>query len=82
MASERVVVDMSPVQNKNLPYVWVTGPPNTGKKTHGNLMKEKFDFDHIRITDLLRNEATKDSETGKIVRCALRENKRVNDVSD
>ncbi|CAH1989475.1 unnamed protein product [Acanthoscelides obtectus] len=72
-------IDMAPVVSKNLPYVWVCGQQNTGKKTHGSLIRDQFGFEHIRIADLLRLEATKDTERGHAVKECLRNNKKVQD---
>lgn len=72
---------MSPVRSRNLPIVWLIGQKNTGKKTHGELIKETFNFVHINVTDLLRNEAKNDSPRGKTVDDLLNNNKKVSDVN-
>ncbi|KAJ8965819.1 hypothetical protein NQ314_003886 [Rhamnusium bicolor] len=77
---ERVEYDLTPWKNKNVPIIWLTGQQNTGKKTHGNFIKDSFNYEHISITQLLRDEARKNTERGTIVKEALNSKKKVSDV--
>lgn len=72
---------MAPVRNKNLPIVWLIGQQNTGKKTHGELMKDNFNFEHINVTHLLRNEAAIDTQRGKTIDDCLKNHKKISDVN-
>ncbi|KAJ8920694.1 hypothetical protein NQ315_004833 [Exocentrus adspersus] len=76
---DRPEIDMTVLKNKNLPIVWISGQQNTGKKTHGDLIKEKFNYDHISTTELLRQESTKDTERAEAVREALKMKKKISD---
>lgn len=71
---------MSPVQSKNLPFIWLIGQQNTGKKTHGNLIKEKIRFEHISVSELLRNESERDTPRGKAIDDCLKNHKKISDV--
>ncbi|CAH1183384.1 unnamed protein product [Phaedon cochleariae] len=79
-STERVQYDMTPIQNKNLPMIWLAGQKNTGKKTHGNLIKEKYDLEVISISELLRQEAMNDTKRGCIVKEALDTARKINDT--
>ncbi|KAG5882987.1 hypothetical protein JTB14_004326 [Gonioctena quinquepunctata] len=76
---ERIQYDLSPIHNKNLPIIWMTGQQNTGKKTHGNFMEEKYNFEILHVTELLRKEANKDTKRGGLIKDALTVNKNVDD---
>nr|XP_023020200.1 adenylate kinase isoenzyme 1-like isoform X1 [Leptinotarsa decemlineata] len=78
-SAERVEYDLTPLQNKNLPIIWMAGQQNVGKKTHGNLIKEKYSFEILNTTDLLRREAEKETKRGFLVKAALAADKNVND---
>ncbi|XP_056631526.1 adenylate kinase-like [Diorhabda sublineata] len=70
---------MSGIQNKNLPIIWITGPPNSGKKTIGRLIRNKYEFDYINITDLLREEINKESSRAVIIKRHINAQKKVPD---
>ncbi|XP_018571134.1 adenylate kinase isoenzyme 5-like [Anoplophora glabripennis] len=70
---------MTPLKNKNLPIVWISGQQNTGKRTHGNLIKERFDYEHINTTELLRQEAAKETERGVMIKDAMNFKKKIPD---
>nr|CAH7752838.1 unnamed protein product [Callosobruchus chinensis] len=72
-------VDMTSVVGKNLPYVWICGQQNAGKKTQGSLIRDQFGFEHIRIADLLRLEASKDTERGRLVKDSIINNRKIHD---
>lgn len=71
---------MSPVRSRNLPIVWLVGQNNTGKRTHGELIKENFNFVHINVTEMLRNEARNDTTRAKLIDEYLKNNKKISDV--
>lgn len=73
-------LDMTPLRNRNLPIIWVSGQQNTGKKTHANLIKEKFDYEHISVSELLRHEAAKESDRALVIRDAVNLKKKISDV--
>lgn len=78
--NEKITYDMSLIQSKNLPFIWLIGQQNTGKKTHGELLKENFGFEHISVTELLRSETGKDTTRGTIVKECLDSHKKISDV--
>lgn len=77
---EKITYDMSPIRSRNLPIIWLIGQQNTGKKTHGNLIQEKMNFEHISVSDLLRNEANKDTPRGILIDECLKSHKKISDV--
>lgn len=72
---------MTPLRSRNVPIIWLIGQRNTGKKTHGELIKQNFNFVHISVTDLLRNQAGRESPRGKLVNECLNNNKKISDVN-
>lgn len=72
---------MTPLKSKKLPVVWLVGPPGSGRNTHGENMAAHLKYDHIKIADLLRNEANKETERGTVIKTYLDDHKRVADVS-
>lgn len=78
---EKITYDMAPFRSKNLPIVWLIGQQNTGKRTHGELMQDNFNFEHINVTQLLRNEAVKDTQRGKTIDDCLKNHKKISDVN-
>lgn len=72
---------MTRLRNKNLPIIWITGQQNTGKKTLGQLIKDRYEFEYINITDLLREEASKETKRAQTINEALKSKKKVSDVS-
>lgn len=71
---------MTALKNRNLPIVWVSGQQNTGKKTHANLIKEKFNYEHVSVSALLREEAAKESDRALALRDALDSKKQISEV--
>lgn len=71
---------MSPVRSRNLPFIWLIGQQNTGKKTHGDFIKEKFELEHISVTEILRNEAKKDTPRGTFMAEYLQNHRKPSDV--
>lgn len=73
---------MSPIKTENLPIIWLVGPPGSGRKLQGEQLAELFGFDNIRVTQLLRDEATKDTDRGNIISAAIRNRlKKIPDVA-
>lgn len=72
---------MTPIKNKKVPYVWLVGPPGSGRNTQSQTMAENLKYDNIKVAELLRLESLKDTERGKIVKETLGTNKRVPAVS-
>ncbi|CAG9859943.1 unnamed protein product [Phyllotreta striolata] len=75
----QAVYDMTPVRNKNLPIIWIAGQPNTGKKTLGRLIKDRYEFEYINITELLRDEANKNTKKAHVINEAFKGKKKVTD---
>lgn len=75
----QVTFDMTRLRNKNLPIIWITGQQNTGKKTLGQLIKDRYEFEYINITDLLREEASKETKRAQTINEALKSKKKVSD---
>lgn len=71
---------MAPVQSRNLPFIWVIGQQNTGKKTHGDLIAQKFNFEHISVSEILKSDSEMDTPRGKLIDDCFKNNKKINDV--
>lgn len=72
---------MSPVKEKSLPVIWLIGPPGSGRRSQGEMLADHFGFDNIRITQVLRDEATKDTDRGNLISNAIRNRlKKIPDV--
>lgn len=73
---------MTPVKTKHLPIIWMIGPPGTGKNVFAYNLSKDFHYEHIKISDLLKNESLNDTERSKIIKDSLEnQNKRIPDVS-
>lgn len=73
---------MTPVKTKRVPILWMVGAPGSGKNTFANSLCKDFLYEHIKISDLIKNESLNDTERGKMIKESLENpNKRVPDVS-
>ena len=57
--------------------IFIVGPPGVGKNTQCDKLVEKYKFIHFGAGDLLRAEAKKDTEEGKLVNSLISEGKIV-----
>ena len=57
--------------------IFIVGPPGVGKNTQCDKLVEKYKFIHFGAGDLLRAEAKKDSEEGKLVNSLISDGKIV-----
>lgn len=78
---DRLEIDMTPVKTKRLPIIWIVGPPGTAKSIFSNNISVDCEFEHIKISDLIKNEALNDTQRGSTIKEILSvPNKRVPDV--
>ena len=68
---QRLCYDMTPIKSRSLPIVWLVGPPGSGRTTQSKMLSENLDFAHIKVAELLRNEAEKDTDRGRLINEAL-----------
>lgn len=79
---QRLQYDLTPLKSKPVPVVWLVGPPGSGRKTQSQKLSENLGYENIRISELLRNESTKDTDRGKVIKeCLQNPAKHVPDVS-
>ena len=57
--------------------IFIVGPPGVGKNTQCDKLVEKYKFIHLGAGDLLRAEAKKDTEDGKLVNSIISQGKIV-----
>ena len=57
--------------------IFIVGPPGVGKNTQCDKLVEKYKFIHFGAGDLLRAEAKKDTEEGKLVNSLISDGKIV-----
>ena len=57
--------------------IFIVGPPGVGKNTQCDKLVEKYKFVHFGAGDLLRAEAKKDTEDGKLVNSLISQGKIV-----
>ena len=57
--------------------IFILGPPGVGKNTQCDKLVEKYKFIHFGAGDLLRAEAKKDTEEGKLVNSLISQGKIV-----
>ena len=57
--------------------IFIIGPPGVGKNTQCDKLVEKYKFIHFGAGDLLRAEAKKDTEEGKLVNSLISQGKIV-----
>ena len=57
--------------------IFIVGPPGVGKNTQCDKLVEKYKFIHFGAGDLLRAEAKKDTEAGKLVNSLISQGKIV-----
>ena len=57
--------------------IFIVGPPGVGKNTQCDKLVEKYKFIHFGAGDLLRAEAKKDTEEGKLVNSLISQGKIV-----
>jgi len=57
--------------------IFVVGGPGSGKGTHCTRLSVEFNLCHLSVGDLLREEAAKGSERGKILDDYMKEGKIV-----
>jgi len=78
--SESVATQRSSVESLmqiKAPIVFVVGGPGCGKGTQCAKIVEDYGFVHLSAGDLLRTEAAKDTETGKMINSTLKEGQLV-----
>ncbi|KYB27609.1 adenylate kinase isoenzyme 1 isoform X2 [Tribolium castaneum] len=68
---QRLRYDMTPIKSKYLPIIWLVGPPGSGRNTQGKMLSENLEFSHIKVADLLREEADNDTDRGRLINEAL-----------
>ena len=64
------------MQNK-YKVIFIVGPPGVGKNTQCDKLVEKYKFIHFGAGDLLRAEAKKDTEDGKLINSIISQGKIV-----
>ena len=52
-------------ENKKPLFIILAGLSGSGKGTQAEILKDKIDYDHVVMGDLLRTEAAKDTELGR-----------------
>ena len=57
--------------------IFIVGPPGVGKNTQCDKLVEKYKFIHFGAGDLLRAEAKKDTEDGKLINSIISQGKIV-----
>ncbi len=57
--------------------IFIVGPPGVGKNTQCDKLIEKYKFIHLGAGDLLRAEAKKDTEDGKLINSIISQGKIV-----
>ena len=57
--------------------IFIVGPPGVGKNTQCDKLVEKYKFIHFGAGDLLRAEAKKDTEYGKLINSIISHGKIV-----
>ena len=57
--------------------IFIVGPPGVGKNTQCDKLVEKYKFIHFGAGDLLRAEAKKDTEEGKLINSLISQGKIV-----
>ena len=57
--------------------IFIVGPPGVGKNTQCDKLVEKYKFIHFGAGDLLREEAKKDTQEGKLVNSLISDGKIV-----
>ena len=57
--------------------IFIVGPPGVGKNTQCDKLVEKYKFIHFGAGDLLRAEAKKDTEEGKLINSIISQGKIV-----
>lgn len=72
---------MSSIKTKSLPIIWLVGPPGVGRNTQATLLSQNLDFANIRVADLLRDEAKKDTDRGRLIYEGLFRGKKIPDVT-
>lgn len=73
---------MTPVKSKKVPIIWVVGPPGSGRNTHADQICDRFGYEHIKISELVREEASNETERGRIIKETFTTpGKKVADVS-
>lgn len=78
---QRIDYDMTPLKTKTLPVIWLVGPPGSGRQTQAEIMAKHLNYENVRVAQLLRTEALKDTDRGKIVKDCLGGSKKVPDVN-
>ncbi|GJQ66863.1 hypothetical protein Trydic_g7887 [Trypoxylus dichotomus] len=78
---QRTQYDMSIVKKRNLPIIWLVGPPGSGRTTQANILSENLGYDAISIASLIRNEANFQTERGQTIKEVLEDKtKRIPDT--
>lgn len=73
---------MSIVKKRNLPIIWLVGPPGSGRTTQASILSENLGYDTISIAQLIRNESNLQTERGQTIKEALEDKtKRIPDVT-
>jgi len=72
-----VVKSPSTAQLLDVHVIFVVGGPGSGKGTNCTRLSEEFNLSHLSVGDLLRNEALKGSERGKLLDEYMKEGKIV-----
>ncbi|KAG6795348.1 adenylate kinase isoenzyme 1-like [Apis mellifera caucasica] len=55
-------VDTTPIKRSKLPIIFIIGGPGSGKRTITTHVAEKYGFERIISTDIIRNEVSKRSD--------------------
>lgn len=68
---QRLRYDMTPIKSRSLPIIWLVGPPGSGRNTQAKMLSENLEFSHIKVAEILREEADKDTDRGRLINEAL-----------
>jgi len=75
--AKKVEEKKSPSRLLDVNIIFVVGGPGSGKGTNCTRLSEEFNLCHLSVGDLLRNEASKGSERGKLLDEYMKEGKIV-----
>ncbi|KAF2884772.1 hypothetical protein ILUMI_21379 [Ignelater luminosus] len=71
---QRLQYDMTPIKSNPVPIVWLVGPPGSGRTTQGQALSENLGFENIKISNLLKDEAEKETDRGRIIKDSMSNN--------
>ncbi|XP_065172139.1 adenylate kinase isoenzyme 1-like isoform X2 [Atheta coriaria] len=65
---QRLSYDLSALQDIKVPYIWLVGAMGCGRNVQAESMQQNYGFEVIKISNLLRANATNDTDRGRVIK--------------